>query len=97
MILAWAKDWPVWQRDALRRIVLNGQVSPADCDELDTICKAQHGLKPASGDVPLPVPLSADHIPSGPDAASSVSLVRLGTLKNVNRLPGDQFIEFQTS
>ena len=104
-ILAWsngtaprgATPWPAWQRDALRRIVLNGQLSPADLDELALICKAAHGLKPTAGEVPTAIPLSADHIASGPDAASSVSLVKLAAMKNVNRLVGDPPLEFGPS
>jgi hypothetical protein len=93
-ILAWADAWPIWQRDALRRIVINGQLSAIDYDELHVLCKARHGLTPEAGETPVAIPLSIAHIPSGPDAASSVSLVKLGTLKNVNRLPSDQVIEF---
>jgi len=93
-ILAWAEAWPKWQRDALRRIVLYEILSPADYAELAMICKSEHGLAPETGEAPIPELLSAEHIPSGPDAASSVSLVKLGNLTNVNRLPNDQTLEF---
>jgi len=96
-IVVWSHDWPMWQRDALRRIVVNGQLSKRDIDDLELICKAQHGLQPKAGTVSLPVPLSANHIPAGPDAATSVSLVSLSGLNNVNRLPSEQTVEFGPS
>lgn len=89
--------WPAWQRDALRRIVLNGPLSSNDPGELELICRAAHGLKPKTGEVPAAVPLSTDHIATGPDSASSVSLVRLAALRNVNRLVGDPPLEFGPS
>jgi hypothetical protein len=97
LILAWSKDWPTWQQDALRRITLNGQLSETDMDDLEKLCRAQHGLRPEVGNVPQPSGLSQNHLPAGLDASFSVSLVSLGTLKNVNRLPDDQTIEFGPS
>jgi hypothetical protein len=43
-ILEWSYDRPVWQRDALRRLVLNGELSDNDIDVLTEICKARFGL-----------------------------------------------------
>ena len=33
-ILDWSKDRPLWQRDALRRIIANGRLTDADIGEL---------------------------------------------------------------
>ena len=38
-ILSWSQDRSVWQRDALRRIVLEGELSDNDFDELTALCK----------------------------------------------------------
>lgn len=35
-ILDWSKDRPLWQRDALRRIIANGRLTDADIGELVT-------------------------------------------------------------
>ena len=43
-ILTWSKDRPDWQRDALRRLVLTGELDEADIDSLTEICKSAHGL-----------------------------------------------------
>lgn len=93
-ILEWSKGWPVWQQDALRRIVVNGDLTKADISELESLCKLKHAIAPDSGVTPVAVPLAATHIPSGPDATSSISLVRLANLKGVNRLPADQTMTF---
>ena len=43
-ILEWSQDRPMWQRDALRRLVQNGELSDHDFRELTEICKGTHGL-----------------------------------------------------
>jgi len=40
-ILDWSTDRPLWQRDALRRIIANGRLTDADIGELVDLCK--HG------------------------------------------------------
>jgi energy-coupling factor transporter ATP-binding protein EcfA2 len=93
-ILAWSQEWPSWQRDALRRIVLNGQLSTSDKTELQAICKAEQEGTTKEGRPQATVPLSSDHFPSGPNATTSISLLKIGALKNVNRFPSDRCIEF---
>jgi hypothetical protein len=43
-ILKWSHDRPAWQRNALRRLVLNGELSDDDIRALTDICKSAHGL-----------------------------------------------------
>jgi len=38
-ILAWSQDRPARQRDALRRLVIQGELSDADIDDLTALCK----------------------------------------------------------
>lgn len=42
-ILDWSKDRPLWQRDALRRIIANGRLTDADVGELVDLCKQGKG------------------------------------------------------
>ena len=35
-ILDWSKSRPAWQRDALRRIIINGELGETDFAELET-------------------------------------------------------------
>ena len=38
VIRQWSEHRPAWQRDALRRIIINGNLSEKDLDELPAIC-----------------------------------------------------------
>lgn len=93
-ILAWSVTWPDWQRDALRRIVGAGPLGADALTELSVICRAKHGLTPATGSAPTAVPLAAAHTPGAADGGAKVSLSKLSRLQNVGRLPNDQEIVF---
>jgi hypothetical protein len=93
-ILDWSATWPDWQRDALRRIVTSGPLNAEALKELAAICRAKHGLLPATGTAPTAVPLTDAHTPGGADGTVSVSLSKLSGLQNVGRLPNDQEIVF---
>lgn len=84
-ILAWSKDCPAWQRDALRRIIVSGELTKIDLVELETICRSRGENA---------TPLDAGHLPAGLNAHDSVTLVSLGALKGVNRIPSSQTIAF---
>jgi energy-coupling factor transporter ATP-binding protein EcfA2 len=93
-ILNWSANRPEWQRDALRRVVEKGEIDNADIVELERISRAR--LK-ADAVKPVPmvaVPLSAAHLPPAPGAAQSVSLLSIGDLRNVNRLPSGANLPF---
>ena len=93
-----AEPWPDWQRCALRRIVLGGELQAADLDELEWICKAGAGLVPTDGrKVNKAMPLDGKHLPTGTGGAAAVSLVRISGLKGVNRIKGDPPLEFGPS
>lgn len=93
-ILNWSRQRPDWQRDALRRIVESGPLDTDALKELAVICRAKHGLKPATGTAPTPMPLAAAHIPGGADGTASVSLSKLSGIQNVGRIVSDQEIVF---
>jgi hypothetical protein len=52
-LLKWSTDRPAWQRDALRRLVLNGELSDDDIPVLTEICKSAHGLAEQQDIAPL--------------------------------------------
>jgi hypothetical protein len=58
-ILTWSADRPTWQRDALRRLVINGELSDDDISALTEICKGDHGLAEKTEIKPL----AKEHIP----------------------------------
>lgn len=84
-ILDWSADRPLWQRDALRRLVLQGDLSDGDIDELTALCK-DHALANA--------PLAAGHIGAQHMGAPIVSLKKVRGVQNVNALADAQSLSF---
>jgi energy-coupling factor transporter ATP-binding protein EcfA2 len=93
-ILTWSASRPDWQRDALRRIIVNGSIGKDDLKELERLCRAKHNADASNDPALIVVPLAATHLPPAPGAESSVSLVSIGNLTHVNRIPSDQVIPF---
>lgn len=87
-ILQWSKDRPAWQRDALRRLVLNGELTDEDIDALAEICKSSHGLAEQRDTVPL----AKEHVPDQ-TAGAPVSLVSIFHHRGVNALAEDQTLK----
>ena len=92
-ILPWSQDRPDWQRDALRRLVANGELSAAEIQELAEICKAAHGLA-AERNV---VPLAGEHVPDKRGVAPPVSLSSIFHHRGVNALAENQTLRFGPS
>lgn len=88
-ILEWSQDRPAWQRDALRRLVLNGELSDEDIHALAEICKGGHGLAEPQ-DI---MPLAKEHVPDKA-AGAPVSLVSIFHRRGVNALAEDQILKF---
>lgn len=89
-ILGWSYDRPIWQRDALRRLVLNGELSDSDIDALTEICKAGFGLAEQQ-DV---APLTQDDVPVETVVNAPVSLSSIFHHRGVNALAEDQTLKF---
>ncbi len=89
-ILDWTPSRPLWQRDALRRLVTRGVLDDTDVLELVRLCKLQYGLSDGAG----PVPLSEAHLPPPSDRDRSVSLLSLSHHAGVNALAPDQVLHF---
>jgi energy-coupling factor transporter ATP-binding protein EcfA2 len=96
-ILAWSKGRPAWQQDALRRIIVNGTIGSSDLNELEALCKAVHFPSDCQKSMVHAQPLEAAHLPPAPGAEASVSLVSIGALHHVNRLPSTQSLPFGPS
>ena len=84
-ILAWSKDCPEWQRDALRRLCVKGELEDADLDELTVMCKSK-----GKGSVPM----TTDHIPDPETAATAVNLGAIHSAENVNALKSGERLTF---
>jgi energy-coupling factor transporter ATP-binding protein EcfA2 len=89
-ILEWSPGRPMWQRDALRRLVLNGELSDEDICSLTEICKSAYGLAEQQETDPL----AKVHIPVRTAGAAPVSLVSIFHHRGVNALAEDQTLKF---
>lgn len=95
-ILQWSTTRPEWQRDALRRIIEKGALDTTDIEELERISRRglqNTAIKPVHLAV---VPLAAMHLPAAPGASGSVSLLSMGDLQYVSRLPSGSKLPFGT-
>jgi hypothetical protein len=93
-ILHWSRDRPDWQRDALRRIIVD-KITQQDIDELEKLCCMKHNALEASEHTAITLePLEAKHIPASLANNSSISIISLGQLQHVNRLPSNQTLPF---
>lgn len=89
-ILEWSHGRSMWQRDALRRLVLNGELSDEDISSLTEICKSAHGLAEQQETDPL----AKEHMPDRAAGAVPVSLVSIFHHRGVNALAEDQTLNF---
>ena len=85
-ILSWSQTRPAWQRDALRRLVLAGDLrEPEDLDDLIKLCKDPSLIGEH---------LSDEHIGTRMADAPVVSLKKLSQVENVNALVEGQSLKF---
>lgn len=80
----------MWQRNALRRLVLNGELLDEDMCSLTEICKSAHGLAEQQ-ETDL---LAKEHMPDRTAGAVPVSLVSIFHRRGVNALAEDQTLNF---
>jgi hypothetical protein len=89
-LLEWSQDRPAWQRDALRRLVLHGDLSDDDIRALTDICKSAHGL----AEQQYIAPLIKEHVPDETGSSAPVSLVSIFHHRGVNALAEGQTLKF---
>jgi len=91
-ILVWSQNRPLWQRDALRRIVLNGYPDENAFEEVLALCKKEHGDQSVTLTAEA---LSKDHLPVDPGAGESISLTGITNVAGVNQLATGQTLAFE--
>lgn len=91
-LLVWSEEKPDWQRDALRRIAVNGQLTEADQQAIHDRLKHAHGIA-VEGDVAC-APLTNDHLPPDADSVGPTILCGIGPVANVDQLAPDQELRF---
>lgn len=91
-ILEWSTDRPVWQRDALRRIIAKGRLDDDDVRELVDLCKIGRGAK--VGELKA-VPLDRAHLPANPGQGAAVTLISVSDISGANNLAPAQTLAFE--
>jgi len=94
-ILDWSTERPAWQRDALRRIVIQETLTARDIAELTQICLNEHGVADPDEPVPAPDPVSEQQLPATADVLGPVQLLALREIESVNALAPEQSMTFE--
>ena len=89
-ILQWSESRPDWQRDALRRLVKNGDLEDADLEALTEICKWAHGLAEDQDHTPL----EKEHLPRNGTDSGQVNVQSIYHHCGVNALAANQTLRF---
>ena len=89
-LLEWSVGRPAWQRDALRRLLVKGDLSDEDFRDLAEVCKATHGLAKQVDTHPL---TRAD-VPKRGGSGTPVSLTSIFHRRGVNALAEGQTLTF---
>ena len=84
-IVAWSRNRPAWQRDALRRLYEKETLDDADFDELAEMC-----IREGEGAIPL----GEEHVPNPSTANAAVNLRAICRTKNVNALKPGELLTF---
>ncbi len=91
-IFDWSADRPLWQRDALRRIVTGGTPDDDAVNDILALCKKEHG---ADGIAVEPAVLEAGHLPAAPAGGESIALASVRDIAGVNQLALGQNLKFE--
>lgn len=93
-ILDWSAERPLWQRDALRRIVTGGTPDDAAVADILALCKKEHGAEGVTLEAAV---LEAAHLPATPAGGESIALVSVSDIVGVNQLASNQTLPFEAA
>ncbi|UCM24987.1 AAA family ATPase [Ensifer adhaerens] len=91
MILEWAASRPLWQQDALRRIVSKVKLDALDIAELTELCLKGKGRVGFELD---PIPLSREDRLVRTTAGGTITLLSISDVCQVNQLAAGQTLSF---
>lgn len=83
-LIAWSESLPDWQRDALRRVLGQDQISEHDLIELVSLAKAPFANGASTKLVSIPA--STEHVQPPSEDLTTVSLVAIRDIARVNAL-----------
>ncbi|SDS18274.1 AAA domain-containing protein [Halopseudomonas litoralis] len=87
-ILAWTKELPAWQSDAVSRLLAKQVLTPEDHEDLYALLKQAHGIPDPKNRQPQP--LSADQVPALVKRTTHIELHAIKNLRNVNAIAENQ-------
>ena len=96
-LLKWSSRLPNWQRDALRRLWTQDEMSEKDEGDILKLLKNEHELFVDSQEALKPIPLTKDHIGSSAIHDQITVLKSISDLENVNALCPNQTLNFGAS
>ena len=89
----WFKDRPIWLQETARRLLLNGEISSADIDQLTVLCKKDAGI-----DVEVDSTPQVFEIPEGAlpyeTGLLDLRLIAIKELQGINALAPRKPLEF---
>lgn len=94
-ILDWSQTLPLWQRDALRRLLASDEIGHDDLDDIFALLKLEHNIADPKGRKASP--LTQAHIPIPPKDGTEIRLIAIKDLKNVNAIAEGQRLPIQNA
>lgn len=91
-ILNWSHSLPVWQSDAVARLLSKQILTAEDQDDLFALLKAANGIPDPKGRKPSP--LVADQIPAPVKSTTKVELLAMKNMRHVNAIAENQRLPF---
>lgn len=92
-ILSWSADRPLWQRVALRDLLLKSSLDSDDVEELAALCRHEDDEK-AVEVLKRRLPLSAVDIPQAVREQVSVIITSISDVRNVNAIESGKTLSF---
>jgi hypothetical protein len=89
-LLKWSRERPLWQRDALRRLVTKDKLSDDDYIELSAICLAETVGTPKNA-----LPLLELHLPVETEKHAAISILAVGGVNGVNAIAPGSSLDFE--
>jgi hypothetical protein len=84
-ICRWSEDRPAWQRDALRRLIVNGRLDENDIKDLTQICEDEKASF---------IPLNVTHLRADGSTGQAISITQINNPTGINALAPDQALSF---
>jgi len=95
LIIQWAQGLYDWQGDAIRRILIQGDVTEDDEKQILLMLKERNGIKDPDNPAPKPQPLKKTDISgTSPGDKLTIILKAMNDLENVNALPNGSSLQF---